>query len=36
MYGVPSDMDLIGPLGVTQLDVYSYKVVKLSDVESSI
>ena len=35
VHSVPSDMDLIGRLGMTQLDVYSHKVVELSVVELS-
>ena len=36
VYGVSSNIDFIGWLGVTQSDMYSHLVVELSAVESFI
>ena len=35
VHGVSSNMDLIGRLGMTQSDVYSYTVIELTAVKSS-
>lgn len=35
VYGISSNMDFIGRIGVAQTDVYSHKVVKFSAIESS-